>query len=120
MCRVLLEKQYINEDFVNDVISRENLMATEVGMEIAIPHGEAENVKESCIALTVLEHPTKWHKEYVKFVFMLCISECDKVKMKNIIKNLYKQMNDSEFFEKLKNDKSASINILNELEEKAL
>ncbi len=120
MCRVLMEKQYINEEFVNDVISREDLMATEVGMEIAIPHGEAENVKESCIALTVLEHPIKWHKEYVKFVFMLCISESDKAKMKNIIRNLYRKMNDNEFFEKLKNDKSASISILNELEDKVL
>lgn len=116
MCKVLVEKQYINKQFEKDVIARENMMSTEVGKGIAIPHGNLENVKESCIALTVLEHPVKWDTEYVEFIFMLCISEKDKGKMKHIVKKLYENMNDSKFFKVLKSNKHEGINILNQLE----
>jgi activator of the mannose operon (transcriptional antiterminator) len=116
MCKILVEKQYVNTQFENDVTSREDMMSTEVGKGIAIPHGESRNVKESCIALTVLEHPIKWSTEYVQFIFMLCISEKDKGKMKHIIKKLYENMDNSKFFQDLKINKSIGIDILNELE----
>ncbi|NMM65915.1 transcription antiterminator [Clostridium sp. P21] len=116
MCKILSEKQYINKHFEQDAISRENMMSTEVGKGIAIPHGEIANVKESCIALTVLEYPMKWHTEYVQFIFMLCISEKDRGKMKGIIKKLYENMDDSNFFQALKSNKQNGVNILNKLE----
>lgn len=115
MCKVLIEKQYITRQFEQDVLARENMMSTEVGKGIAIPHGNIENVKEYCIALTVLKHPIRWDTEYVELVFMLCVSEKDKGKMKNIIRELYEKMDDSYFLEELESNKQIGINILNKL-----
>ncbi|QXM05353.1 BglG family transcription antiterminator [Crassaminicella indica] len=110
MCEYLERKQYIKRNFKDSVLLRENIMSTEVGNGIAIPHGDPKEVKKSCIALTVLEHPMKWDKELVEFIFMICIAEKDMAKTKILIRNLYKNMHKSEFLNELrKGDKNIKI-----------
>ncbi|QZY55835.1 BglG family transcription antiterminator [Crassaminicella profunda] len=113
MCEYLEIKQYIKRNFKESVLLRENIMATEVGNGIAIPHGDPKEVKKSCIALTVLEHSMKWDKEWVEFIFMICIAEKDIAKTKILIKNLYKNMDKPEF---LKGLREGDKNIKNMLE----
>lgn len=101
MCSSLEKKQYIKKDFIHSVLHREKIMATEIGNGIAIPHGDPSEVKNSCIALTVLEHPLKWKTEIVKSVFLICFSEKDLTKTKFIIRNLYEKMDNQEFLQGL-------------------
>ncbi len=116
MCRVLEKKQYIKKGFKQSVISREKMMATEVGNGIAIPHGEPHEVKKSCIALTVLKHPIKWEKEKVEFVFLICITKQDISKTKAIFRNLYRNMDKDEFLDGLRKNTNAVKEMLNKLE----
>lgn len=116
MCGVLEKKQYIKKGFKQSVISREKMMATEVGNGIAIPHGEPDEVKKSCIALTVLKHPIKWEREMVEFIFLICISKEDIGKTKTIFRNLYRNMDKDKFLEGLRKNTKDVKEMLNELE----
>jgi activator of the mannose operon (transcriptional antiterminator) len=102
ICDNLKRKQYVTSEFKESVIFRENMMSTEVGRGIVIPHGDAKKVIQSCIALTVLQYPMKWKKEKVEFVFMLCIAEKDMANSKYIFRNLCRQMDKPEFLEGLR------------------
>lgn len=118
MCKYLEEKQYIKKSFRKAVLEREEIMPTEVGKSIAIPHGEPKDVKKSCIALSVLEHPLLWDKQKVEFVFMVCIAPEDLQKTKIFIRNLYKNMGDERFTEwlrKCNKDKDKVVKLLDEL-----
>ncbi|WP_432666875.1 BglG family transcription antiterminator [Wukongibacter baidiensis] len=116
MCKVLEKKQYIKKGFKRSVITREKMMATEVGNGIAIPHGEPNEVKKSCIALTVLKQPIKWKKEMVEFIFLICIAKEDIGKTKIIFRNLYRNMDKDEFLEGLRKNTKIVKEILNKLE----
>lgn len=115
ICDNLEEKQYITSKFKESVLFRENMMSTEVGRGIVIPHGDANKVKQSCIALTVLQHPMKWKQERVEFVFMLCITEKDMANSKYIFRNLCRQMDKPEFLAGLRSGVKEAEALLVEL-----
>lgn len=115
ICDNLEEKQYVTSQYKESVLFRENMMSTEVGRGIAIPHGDSKEVKRSCIALTVLEYPRKWKKEKVEFIFMLCIAEKDMDNSKYIFKNLYRQMDKPEFLEGLRSGAHKAEELLEKL-----
>ncbi|GMB01156.1 BglG family transcription antiterminator [Pelosinus sp. IPA-1] len=104
ICDSLEDKQYVTSEFKESVLLRENMMSTEVGRGIVIPHGDANKVKQSCISLTVLQHPMRWKKEKVEFIFMLCITEQDMENSKYIFRNLCRQMDKPEFLEGLRGE----------------
>lgn len=115
ICDNLEDKQYITSGFKESVLFRENMMSTEVGRGIVIPHGDANKVNQSCIALTVLQHPMKWKKERVEFVFMLCITEKDMENSKYIFRNLCRQMDKPEFLAGLRSGEKEAEVLLEEL-----
>jgi transcriptional antiterminator len=112
ICKSLEKRQYINKSFKEDVIERENIMATEVGQGIAIPHGKPSQVEKSCIALTILKKPILWHKEKIEFVFMICLMEKDLKYARKFFKNLSNSMDEPEFTNNLRKNSNEANKIL--------
>lgn len=83
--------------FRESVLLREKLMSTEVGREFVIPHGDAKEVKKSCIAFVELLQPVRWPRENANFVIMLCIAGNDMDRAKYVFRNLYRQLDKPEF-----------------------
>ncbi|WP_461205632.1 BglG family transcription antiterminator [Clostridium sp. DL1XJH146] len=120
ICKSLEKRQYIYKGFKDDVIERENIMATEVGQGIVIPHGKPSEVEKSCVSLTILKKPILWDKEKVEFIFMICLTEKDLKYARKFFKNLSDNMDDTEFIHNLRKgtDKAHTIleGMLNNLE----
>ena len=69
----LFKKGYVNNDFYNSVIEREEITSTEVGNGIALPHGNQLCVNSPKVAIAILNKPIIWEKEEVNIVFLLAI-----------------------------------------------
>ncbi|MDF2881750.1 MAG: modulated transcriptional regulator, MtlR family [Clostridiaceae bacterium] len=106
MCMDLLNSNYIEKGFIDSVLKRENIYPTEIGWGIALPHGDPEFVKKSCLAVNKLEQPLNWGREKVDTVFLLCISMEDRGKLKKWMRGLYNflEIDENRIF--LKNAKS--------------
>ncbi|MBZ2175070.1 BglG family transcription antiterminator [Schnuerera sp. xch1] len=120
MCEALVERQYLKEEFVDTVLKRERLMSTEVGKMLSIPHGDPKEVRDSCIALTVLEYPIVWKYEKVQFVLMICLTEDDLQRGQHIFRNLSNLMEDDNFFNDLKQSFRSAEEALNQLDDKQI
>lgn len=82
---VLIRENMVKESFTHAVVEREKIYATGLellDMGIAIPHTDAEHVKEPAIALGILEKPVKFcgmgepdKQVEVEVIFMLAIKE---------------------------------------------
>lgn len=66
--------------FLHALHEREKSFPTAVGYSFAIPHGKCGSVKDAAIAFARLKDEVKWGEdgdedEYVKYVFMIGVSE---------------------------------------------
>lgn len=116
MCDLLTQKGYIQNDFKRTVLEREEIVPTEVGKLFAIPHGEPQKVRKSCLALAVLKQPILWAFEEVQFVLMICITEEDRRKRVNIYRRLIELMDDELLLEKCKHHQSVARKTLAQLD----
>jgi transcriptional antiterminator/mannitol/fructose-specific phosphotransferase system IIA component (Ntr-type) len=99
----LKEKGYVGQNFVEAVLEREEITATEVGKEIAIPHAKIEKIKERKVAVAVLKEPIKWGESEVSIVFLLAI---DNQIARKFFSYFYQIMEDDIFLKQIKNSKS--------------
>ena len=73
-------------DFIKDVLEREKIEATDLGIGIAIPHAKSAAVKKTSVAIGRLRAPIKWNAAEepnnqdppVAVIFLLAVSEKDK------------------------------------------
>lgn len=93
--------------FLNALKARENSFPTAVGFSYAIPHGKCGSVEDAAIAFARLKNEVKWGEdgdedEYVKYVFMIGVSDKDagNEHMRILIK-LSTSILDDDFREKL-------------------
>lgn len=77
MCNILEENGFIDKEFEQYVISRENLSSTAFG-DYAIPHPIVLSAKKTAIFVLVNENPIPWGDSQVNFVFLLCINANEK------------------------------------------
>ena len=112
----LLNSNYIEKGFVDSVLKREEIYSTEIAWGIALPHGDPQFVKKSCLAVNILENQLDWGRENVDTVFLLCISMEDRGKLKKWMRGLYNFLEIDENRVFLKNAKS-SEEIYNIMEE---
>ncbi len=69
--QILLDSGYVEKDYIEGMLERENTFSTNIGNGIAIPHGvEAvkKNIKSSGIAVMVFPEGTPWNEGMVKIV----------------------------------------------------
>ena len=90
---MLMEKEYVTKDYINTIISREKISSTAYE-DIAIPHGNYNEVLKPCIVICTVQKPISWDKHKVKIVFLICINESVKKYLGEIFGNLYELIDD--------------------------
>ena len=84
--KLLLEKKFVNEKFLDKLIERENIVSTAID-DLAIPHSmntEEECVLESCISVVISEEPILWGTTYVNYVFLIALKNKDRLFFKDV------------------------------------
>lgn len=69
--QLLCDSGYVDAEYIDAMIERENTFSTNIGNGIAIPHGVEKakmNIKKSGIAVMVFPEGTLWNDELVKVV----------------------------------------------------
>lgn len=74
LCEKVLEKGYVDENFENYVLQREEVAPTSYGTSFSIPHPIVKVAKENKIAICVLQNPIQWNEDKVKIIFLICAS----------------------------------------------
>jgi len=98
MVKNLIDKGYVKEQFLLDVYKRE-VLGPAVINNIAIPHGRPENVIKPAIGIAIFKDAISWwDKTAVDCVFMLALKEDSK----DIIRQLYGLIKNTEFIDRLK------------------
>ncbi|WP_054259142.1 sigma 54-interacting transcriptional regulator [Propionispora sp. 2/2-37] len=76
LVKVLVDYQYVNNDFLLDVYKREVMGNTFLESGAAIPHGGLENVIKPAVAIAILAEPVPWYEgNMAKVVAMLALKE---------------------------------------------
>ncbi|RKD34209.1 BglG family transcription antiterminator [Thermohalobacter berrensis] len=100
---ILLNKGYVNKDFIKNVLEREKVTSTAVGKGVAIPHGNPETIKRPSIAIATLKEPIDWSGNRVDIVFLLALkSEKDDI-LKKFFRRFYNMLDNEKVLEKIKN-----------------
>lgn len=82
--KTFLNKGYIKEEYINDVLTREESFPTGLelkNMGIAIPHANPDNVLKNGISILKLKNPVKFSNMetgddvYVRMAFMLALKD---------------------------------------------
>lgn len=75
ICLALYKHGYITRGFLNSVLAREIVTSTEVGSQVAVPHGNPRFVIKPVVAIAILDKPITWHNNRkVDLVFMLAFN----------------------------------------------
>lgn len=80
--QLLEEKGYVTsaDEFIKDVYLREEEGETGIGQGVAIPHGKSSAVKETTVAIAVLDQEIEWETldgKGVKMVIMFAVKDSD-------------------------------------------
>jgi len=68
---------YIQEDFIKDVLLRENVSSTAFTDYLAVPHSIHQYADQSFICIIHNDAPILWGKKHVQFILMIGISKDD-------------------------------------------
>ncbi|WP_152655798.1 PRD domain-containing protein [Oceanobacillus sp. CFH 90083] len=90
------------QHYFNGILDRENLSSTDIGNEIAIPHPLfSTNEEESYIYIGVNQQRMTWGERSVRLVFLLILSERDKLRYEYIYREIYQLMKNKSTIENL-------------------
>ena len=64
----LVSNNYVTENFVTSLISREELGGTDLPAGVAVPHGNPSDVKRTSIAIVKNKKKFKWDTYYVDVI----------------------------------------------------
>ncbi|NRD76777.1 BglG family transcription antiterminator [Bacillus sp. BRMEA1] len=84
----LVTKGYVETDYIESAMIREQHSSTNIGGGIAIPHGDPSYIKKSAIAVGVLKRPLLWGKEYVSLVLVLATKHEDYATTKGLFSDI--------------------------------
>lgn len=78
MCQRIGNVKNLPKEFENEILKREHYSVTEFGNMIAMPHPMNPLTDETFVAVGILKKAIKWHKQNVKYVFLLSIQKDSK------------------------------------------
>lgn len=87
MCNYMLEKNYVEENFKNEIYEHENVAPSSYG-NIAIAHTFSNSDLPSVIAMAINPEPISWGSNQVNVVFMISLNKKDNKLFKDIFKFL--------------------------------
>ena len=77
MVNKLIVHGYVDDEFENEIISRENMSSTAFG-SFAIPHAMKMHAKKTGMNIVISETPISWNQQDVYLVLMLCFNKSDR------------------------------------------
>lgn len=93
MSEKLAAAGYVTEKFADSAISRERKLSTEIGKKLAIPHGDAQEVIRSVVAVAVLEQAVPWgDEETADRIFLMAFNPDESQEMKEMVLHFYKKL----------------------------
>ncbi|MBU5266995.1 BglG family transcription antiterminator [Virgibacillus proomii] len=113
---MLYKQGKVDKSYIHQALLRERKSATSIGGGVAIPHGDPILVRESTIAVALLDKPIDWGTEKVSIVFMLALENDKANPIKAIIHKISALSKDPEMVGTLLNarNKQNLLRILNE------
>lgn len=101
LCHQMYKNGYVTKNYEKTVFNRENIMSTDLGNRIAIPHGDEKEIIESKIAIATLKKPILWNQHNVDVIFLIAMNMKSPQKTKHILKDLYEIMDSKMMLEEL-------------------
>ncbi len=90
------------DDYVQDVLKREETSPTSIGFLIATPHAKSVHVKEATLAFARTKEIIEWAGEEVQLVFQIAVPDPGQGdKHLEILAKISRKIMDEEFREKL-------------------
>lgn len=103
----LIEHEYVEEGFLEEVLAREAVLTTSIGNEVAIPHVYRKHVLKSGVAVIRLKNSVKWSdEERAGLIFLFAIGEEDARDIKKIFNHMYHILMEAEQIEKIRKAES--------------
>lgn len=87
----LLARGLVTEEYPNSVMEREEASPTDI-MDIAVPHGSPEFVRETQLVIVRLARPLLWAYSEVRYVFMFAVSKAQFEKNMALFASFYKRL----------------------------
>ncbi|MCC0655990.1 transcription antiterminator [Clostridioides sp. ES-S-0123-01] len=87
MGNVLYENKYVETNYIDDVLIRENMSSTAFNNNVAIPHSMKMNALKTGVCLIVNDKPVKWGEEKVQIIAMIPINEKEKERFNYIFES---------------------------------
>ncbi len=113
----LTQRGYAMEGFAASLLEREQIMTTEVGQGIAIPHGNAALLKKSCMVLVCLAQPIRWKLEMVEVAILPLLREPDLAISRRFFRNLCREMAQQELAKTLRGSKQAALAMMKQMQQ---
>lgn len=107
LCDELYKYHYVTDKYKESVFNREKIMATDLGNNIAIPHGNEKEILQSKIVIATLRNPIIWNQHQVQIIFMIAMSMKQPQMTKNTLKDLYAVMDNKQAMQVLLEAKDA-------------
>ncbi|MDO5813630.1 MAG: BglG family transcription antiterminator [Bacillota bacterium] len=107
LCDELHRHHYVSENFKETVFNREKIMSTDLGNNIAIPHGSEKEIIVPKIVIATLKKPILWDQHEVQIVFLIAMNMLEPQVTKNTLKDLYAIMDNKQAMQVLFNAKDA-------------
>lgn len=86
MSSMLINKGYVKKEYINSVISREEMEPTFFKWGVAIPHGQPDKVIKSSVVFAKLKQPIKWGQGKVDIVCLAALKYSDKKIISSILR----------------------------------
>lgn len=93
VCSILINKEYVEKDYLDSVLHREEMLPTYSKGAIGVPHGDSSTVNSTRFVFVKLKNPIDWGVGNVNFIFMPVFQANDK----EIVKNVLDILKDAEF-----------------------
>jgi len=107
LCDELHKHHYVSENYKESVFRREKIMATDLGNNIAIPHGSEKEIIKSKIVIATLKKTILWNQHQVQIIFMIAMNMKEPQVTKNTLKDLYAVMDNKQAMQVLLEAKDA-------------
>lgn len=75
MCERICKVKDVPIQFEEEVLRRERYSVTEFGNMIAMPHPMEPLTNETFVAVGILKKPIKWHRQNIRYIFLLSIQK---------------------------------------------
>lgn len=100
MVNTLTHKHYVNEDFEQKIIERENLSSTAFD-HFAIPHSMTMEAQRTGMSVLINPNSINWNEKKVRMVIMLCFSPDERSLFQEIFEPLTNILTNPIHFEKI-------------------